>query len=147
MLASSVASSIPKWPDSHSCDVLHCSPSAGALLATVDYEIDVPTSLGFIGPTRSCCWVGRAAETYATGHERGDILLWSLPNPRRPEGALIARLRLRADTALCLPVRSLHFVAGEADALLVFGGQGAEMPDSLTLVELPEAPPVRRWRE
>jgi hypothetical protein len=37
-----------------------------------------------------------------------------------------------------MPVRSLTFVSGEAhDSLLVFGGQGQDQPEMLTLLPLP----------
>lgn len=31
------------------------------------------------GPVSGACWVGNAGDLLATGHERGDVLVWKVP--------------------------------------------------------------------
>ncbi|KAK9811618.1 hypothetical protein WJX72_007037 [[Myrmecia] bisecta] len=104
-----------------------------------------------VGNATAACWIGRHGTHFATGHERGDILIWGIPKaavqddtlPVAPMPAsLLAKLRVVPEPALASAIRSLAFVSGGnggQSRLLVFGGQGADQPDVLTLLPLKPA--------
>ena len=50
--------------------------------------------------------------------------------------SIVALLRVSAEDAE--PIRSLLYVSGKQESLLVLGGQATEMPDSLSMLPLPE---------
>ncbi|CAD7704413.1 unnamed protein product [Ostreobium quekettii] len=101
------------------------------------------TLLARAGPLTTACWVTaqHCPSLFATGHESGDILVWSIPEPsmRVFGGApqLVAHLRVALGSATARPIMGLSFVSGPQGSLVVFGGQSKEQPDTLTLIQLP----------
>ncbi len=96
------------------------------------------------GHTTSACWLTRTARgDFATGHATGDIIVWALPGPDDLQPRVLAQLRVAPAPAQ--PLRSLQFVSGRHESLLVFGGQGEDQPDGLVLLPLPEPMLVGAW--
>mmetsp|Transcript_6499 Transcript_6499/g.17391 ORF Transcript_6499/g.17391 Transcript_6499/m.17391 type:complete len:1876 (-) Transcript_6499:608-6235(-) len=114
------------------------------------------------GRVSACCWLSSAAggtggtgtsgggRDFATGHEGGDVLIWSLPkledfvaaekagSRTLPPPTVVATLRLASKGDIAEPVRGLNCVGQPEgrDALLVLGGQSEGQPDGLMLLQL-----------
>ncbi|GAX80417.1 hypothetical protein CEUSTIGMA_g7856.t1 [Chlamydomonas eustigma] len=103
------------------------------------------------GVARCSCWMGGGGGVgtgFATGHERGDILIWALPPLGAPVGTAATVLHSLRVTELedamavrcLLPISSRTAAASAAGgpiALLTLGGGPEEQPDGLSLVPVP----------
>ncbi|KAI8474766.1 MAG: hypothetical protein J3K34DRAFT_490656 [Monoraphidium minutum] len=112
----------------------------------------------------AAAWLGGGPRgDFVTGHAGGDVLVWALPQgalsgvgaaqpPDAGVGAgapgggdaplqprLLSRLRVvQPAGGAARAVRAVEFlVSGKKESLLVFGGQEADMPDGLAVLELP----------
>lgn len=99
----------------------------------------------------AACWVGSRNSDFATGHQNGDIILWSLsevgsvassgdeskpPSPP-PHCIALSRLHVNASGTARRAISSLDCVSqGRGEVLLVKGGQCTELPEGVTLVTL-----------
>lgn len=72
---------------------------------------------------------------FASGHHKGDILLWRLPVNGNQLPELVSHFKL--DHNLESPIQGLHFLGGKKDRLLALAQQDATAPaSSLTMCSL-----------
>ncbi|GLC57475.1 hypothetical protein PLESTB_001231000 [Pleodorina starrii] len=88
------------------------------------------------GEATAVCWIGTDRGDFASGHLDGSVVVWTLPGLEPGRAAVAAVLRVHPGAAE--PVRMLRCVFGEADGLLVLGGQEVEQPEGLTWLPLPD---------
>lgn len=67
------------------------------------------------------------------------LQVWSLPSldSLGGESAPSVLTQIRVVQSNAEPIRSIKYVGGKRESLLVFGGQKEEEPDGLTLLQLP----------
>eukprot|EP00198_Chlamydomonas_reinhardtii_P013508 XP_001702845.1 R-SNARE protein, tomsyn-like family [Chlamydomonas reinhardtii] len=100
-------------------------------------------ALAAAGAASAVCWVGTRHGDFATGHEDGSVLVWSLPGLEVGEPNVEAALRVVPGAAE--PIRMLRCAYGEVEGLLVVGGGEPEQPEGLALLPLPE--PAQQGRK
>lgn len=98
------------------------------------------------GPVSAACWVGNNGQLIATGHERGDVLVWKVPpvaqniaNLRRATPCeLHVKQRVVAREMNVRPIRCMAGLGGSSKAIMVQGGGAKDQPDTLTLLPCEE---------